>query len=170
MRMLTEKGTSKPRGMAFVQLGSEAHVQAALDLHQSEFSGRWINVERSKRVSANPDSSDRADPASSKEADRGLSVFVGQLPYDINADAIREHFENSGVEGVTAVKMLSEKVTNKKGMAFVHLRDEESVLDALKLHDSQLGGRRIVVERSSKQEAKQKAAQASGEEEEPEEQ
>lgn len=175
VRMLTEKGTNKTqngtnksKGMAFVQLGSEAHVQAALDLHQSELNGRWINVERSKRVSANPNGSDIAEPSASKEADRSLSVFVGQLPYGINVDSIREHFENSGVEGVTKVKMLSEKVTNRKGMAFVHLRDEESVLDALKLHDSQLGGRRIVVERSSKTEAKEKAAQASGDNQEPE--
>jgi len=168
VRMLTEEGTKKSKGMAFVQLGSEAHVEAALDLHQSELSGRWINVERSKRVSANPTESDIAEPSASKEADRGLSVFVGQLPYSIDVDAIREHFENSGVEGVTKVKMLSEKGTNRKGMAFVHLRDEESVLDALKLHDSQLGGRRIVVERSSKTEAKERAAQASGDNEEPE--
>lgn len=170
VRMLTEKGTNKARGMAFVQLISEEDVSTAVGLHKSELEGRWINVERSSRRSLYQESSDIGGDAASAQVNPDLSVFVGQLPYSATEESIREHFESSGVKGVSRVKLLSEKVTNKKGMAFVHLSDEDGVLDALKLHESDLGGRRLVVERSSKKEAKQRAAQAAGDEEQPEEQ
>jgi len=170
VRILTEKGTSKARGIAFVQLISEEDVSTALGLHQSELQGRWINVERSSRKSLYQESSDIGGDAASAQVNPDLSVFVGQLPYSATEESIREHFENSGVKGVSRVKLLSEKVSNKKGMAFVQLCDEDGVRDALKLHESDLGGRRLVVERSSKQEAKQRAAQAVDDEQQPEEQ
>merc|ERR1712232_1448130 len=125
--------------------------------------------ERSSRKSLYQEGSDRGD-APSAQVNPHLSVFVGQLPHSATAESIRVHFENSGVEGVSRVKLLSEKVTNKKGMAFVQLSGEDGVLDALKLHKSDLGGRSLVVERSSKKEAKQRAAQAAGDEQQPEEQ
>mmetsp|Transcript_105973 Transcript_105973/g.167292 ORF Transcript_105973/g.167292 Transcript_105973/m.167292 type:complete len:316 (+) Transcript_105973:52-999(+) len=151
VRMLTDKTTNKSRGMAFVQFSSEEDVLAALQLHQSELCGRWINVERSsvKSASEKPAKlSKRSDAAADGKIDRALSVFVAKLPYSATAKSIREHFEAAGVEGVVAVKMLSEKVTNKKGMAFVQLSSEEGVSAALELHESQFGSRSIVVERS----------------------
>merc|ERR1712178_434344 len=72
VRMLTEKGTNKPRGMAFVQLSSEDDVLTALKLHQSEFQGRWINVERSSR-STKQQGSDEVHHIDG-EVDRSLSV------------------------------------------------------------------------------------------------
>lgn len=151
VRMLTDKTTNKSRGMAFVQFSSEEDVLAALQLHQSELCGRWINVERSsiKSASEKPAKlSKRSDAAADGKIDRALSVFVAKLPYSATAKSIREHFEGAGVEGVVAVKILSEKVTNKKGMAFVQLSSEEGVSAALELHESQFGSRSIVVERS----------------------
>jgi len=156
VRLLTEKGTNKSRGMAFVQLASEEDVSAALGLHQSELDGRWINVERSvgKRKRAHEAGMDKKP-----KVDRALSVFVAQLPYSADADSIREHFENAGVEGVVSVKTLSEKGTNKKGMAFVQLASEAGVSAALKLHQSDFAGRSINVERSGKKEAKHEDAE-----------
>ena len=49
--MLSESGTNK-KGMAFLQLSSEEDVVAALELHQSKFGGRSINVERSTKKQA----------------------------------------------------------------------------------------------------------------------
>lgn len=158
VRMLTDKTTNKSRGMAFVQFTSEEDLLAALKLHQSELCGRWINVERS--VKGGNDKTSKASKRSEVKGkiNRSLSVFVAKLPYNATAKSIREHFENAGVNGVVSVKMLSEKVTNKKGMAFVQLSSEESVSAAIELHDSQFDGRRIIVERS-------KASQEDGDDE-----
>eukprot|EP00929_Paragymnodinium_shiwhaense_P030088 TRINITY_DN17106_c0_g1_i1.p1 TRINITY_DN17106_c0_g1~~TRINITY_DN17106_c0_g1_i1.p1 ORF type:complete len:823 (+),score=190.67 TRINITY_DN17106_c0_g1_i1:95-2563(+) len=46
IRLLTDKETGKSRGMAFVQLTSEADVAAALQLDKTTFKGRTITVER----------------------------------------------------------------------------------------------------------------------------
>merc|ERR1712070_257333 len=77
-----------------------------------------------------------------------------QLPFSATAATIQEHFENEGVTGITGVKLISEKGTNKRGMAFVQFSSDAGVQAALELNESQFGGRRIVVERSSKSETK----------------
>lgn len=47
VRLLTQKGSNKPKGTAFVQLTSESDVHTALRvLHKSMLDGRRINVER----------------------------------------------------------------------------------------------------------------------------
>jgi len=171
VRMLTEKATKKSRGMAFVQLASEEDVVSALTLNQSELSGRWINVERSTRGATKEERVNRelmkGDGGIDEKPkdDHSLSVFVAKLPYTADEKSIREHFENGGVKGVVKVRMLSERGTNRKGMAFVQLSDEDGVTAALELNESEIGNRYIVVERSSKGEAKEKAAAVTEKEE-----
>ena len=46
MRLLTQKGTNKSRGMAFVELPDEFAVTRALRIHHQMLDGRQINVER----------------------------------------------------------------------------------------------------------------------------
>lgn len=170
VRMLTEKSTNKSRGMAFVQLASQEDLLAALDLHQSEFCGRWINVERSSKTTIKQEIADSTETSVDKnqKVDQSLSVFVAQLPFTADQKSVRGYFEKSGVD-VVSVKMLSEKGTNKKGMAFVQLASEDEVLAALELHQSQFSKNRwINVERSSKTEAKRRAAEGADENDEAE--
>ena len=46
VRLLTQKGTNKSRGMAFVELPDEFAVTRALRIHHQMLDGRQINVER----------------------------------------------------------------------------------------------------------------------------
>merc|ERR1711870_53416 len=135
-------------------MGNEEDVEAALALHQSELNGRWINVERSGK-SSKKQNGDAAD--GKKVVDKHLSVFVAQLPFKADENSIRKYFEEGGVKGIVGVRMLSEKGTNKKGMAFVRLSDEKGVQAAVELNECQFENRWIRVERSSKQEAKHRA-------------
>lgn len=138
--------------MAFVQLASEKDVLAALKLHQSELNGRWINVERTGKKSSYTAKKDSS-------FDRSLSVFVAQLPFSADRDSIRQHFESSGVKGIVDVKMFSEKGTNKRGMAFVQLSTNKGVKAALELDGSEFGSRQIRVEKSSKKDGNDEAAE-----------
>merc|ERR1712232_814110 len=100
--------------MAFVQLASPSDVEAALKLHQSELDGRWINVERceEKTTMEGSEKGDSVGPSAKKAVmDPALSVFVAQLPYSADVDAVRQFFEEAGVEGVLGVKMISENNT-----------------------------------------------------------
>ena len=78
----------------------------------------------------------------------GWRVFVGQLPFYLENDKIiRKHFEKCKVK---AVRMLSDKKTKKfRGIAFLELEDKESLVQALTLHQSRLGHKKINVEISS---------------------
>eukprot|EP00128_Syssomonas_multiformis_P007173 Colp12_sorted_trinity150504_noHs@18500 len=76
-------------------------------------------------------------------------LFVGQLPYDVTVEQIKEHFAKHGA-GDIAVRMLTDKNTGKsKGMAFIDVATEEAAAKALAVHHSKLSGRRINVEKSS---------------------
>lgn len=160
VRILTERETDKSRGMAFVTLNSEEDLQAALNLHQSELNGRWINVERSGKSPKRKDIELTSITSGGPSApDKNMSVFVAQLPFKADESSIRKYFEDAGVQGIVGVRMLSEKGTNKKGMAFVRLSDEKGVQAAIKLNESQFDNRWIRVERSGKKEAQSRAAE-----------
>ena len=80
----------------------------------------------------------------------GWRVFVGQLPFYLENDKIiRKHFQEVGCK-IKAVRMLSDKKTKKfRGIAFLELEDKESLVQALTLHQSRLGHKKINVEISS---------------------
>jgi RNA recognition motif-containing protein len=88
--------------------------------------------------------------ADSTDGTSGWRVFVGQLPFYLTDDrCIRKHFAQAGCD-VAGVRMLSDKTTKKfRGVAFVELSDKESLAAALKLHQSRLGHKKIVVELSA---------------------
>lgn len=45
VRLLTEKGSGKSRGIAFLELASSTELQACLKLHHSVLNGKRLNVE-----------------------------------------------------------------------------------------------------------------------------
>ncbi|XP_024145617.1 RNA-binding protein 34 isoform X2 [Oryzias melastigma] len=83
--------------------------------------------------------------------DHKRSVFVGNLPFDINEQAFRKHFETCGaVEGVRLVRDQNSGLG--KGFGYVLFESADSVELALELNASKLEGRSIRVKRSVKKE------------------
>uniref|UniRef100_A0A3Q0SBE1 RNA binding motif protein 34 n=1 Tax=Amphilophus citrinellus TaxID=61819 RepID=A0A3Q0SBE1_AMPCI len=92
---------------------------------------------------------DRVTDGSSHDHKR--SVFVGNLPFDINELAFRRHFEECGT--VEAVRLVRDKNSGLgKGFGYVLFESADSVQLALKLEGSKLEGRSIRVKRSMKKE------------------
>ncbi|NWI29761.1 RBM34 protein, partial [Sula dactylatra] len=89
----------------------------------------------------------RVDIASKNSShDNKRSVFLGNLSYDINDDAVREHFSVCG--GVVAVRIVRDRKTGLgKGFGYVLFENTDAVHLALKLNDSVLMGRKIRVKR-----------------------
>merc|ERR1712125_91207 len=101
-------------------------------------------------------------PSSQEKTIKDFVVFVGQLPFDVGADSVKSHFLDNGISRCS-VRMLTDKKTQKsRGMAFVTLYNEEDVEAALALHQSELNGRWINVERSGKTSKKQNGDAADG--------
>ena len=77
----------------------------------------------------------------------GKKLFVGNLPYTVNDDQIREHFANAGVGTVETATVIMDKFTGRsKGFGFVEMSsDEEAAAAVSKINGTDLGGRAIVV-------------------------
>lgn len=73
-------------------------------------------------------------------------LFVGNLPYDIKKEQVREHF-NSIKEGLKDIRLITDKKTGKgNGFAFIELTDSVAYKAALKLNKRKMGERVIRVE------------------------
>ncbi|TPX57264.1 hypothetical protein PhCBS80983_g03932 [Powellomyces hirtus] len=89
---------------------------------------------------------DKAAREKNEKHEYKRSVFVGALPFDISEEKVWEFFAQCGdVEGVRVVR---DKATNVgKGIGYVLFKDKACVALAMKLHGSDLAGRKIRVNR-----------------------
>lgn len=77
-----------------------------------------------------------------------MEIFVGNLPFDITEQEIRDKFAECGA--VSNVKMLMDKFSGRfRGIAFVSMDDEQQAQTAIETLDGvELGGRPMKVDRS----------------------
>ncbi|XP_035515573.1 RNA-binding protein 34 [Morone saxatilis] len=88
--------------------------------------------------------------------DHKRSVFVGNLSFEINELAFRQHFEQCGA--VEAVRLVRDQNSGLgKGFGYVLFKSPDSVQLALELDGSKLEGRSIRVKRSVKKEKQKKS-------------
>ena len=76
----------------------------------------------------------------------GTRLYVGNLPYDVDDDSIKQFFESGGRE-VRQVKIVTDRDTGRpRGFAFVEMADDGQAQSAInELNGQSLGGRTIVV-------------------------
>lgn len=97
-------------------------------------------------------------------------VFIGQLPYDITEEDLRNHLYSENIMNIKSIRMINNKETKEfKGMAFVELNDSYELQKTLFLHHTFINGRRINVEKTvggrNKQDRYQKIEQLKQEQE-----
>lgn len=74
-----------------------------------------------------------------------MKLFVGNLPFSITEDKLKEIFEQYGE--ITSLKLITDRETGKsRGFAFVEFADKDSANKAIKEYNGQtLDGRSVVV-------------------------
>ncbi len=99
---------------------------------------------------------DKTDKDKNKEKKIPYILFVGQLSYQTTKDELFNHVkEELGKEHkitpeTVRVRMLTDPKTKKsRGMAFLETNDPDLMYACLKLHQTNIGDRRINVERSA---------------------
>jgi len=72
-------------------------------------------------------------------------LFVGSLPWSVNDEQLKTAFEAHG--NVVSAKVVMDRTTGRsRGFGFVEMGSTDDAQKAIKaLHDSELGGRNIVV-------------------------
>jgi RNA recognition motif-containing protein len=75
----------------------------------------------------------------------GRKLYVGNLPYSISEDELRELFTRSGA--VDTVNVVRDNATGRaRGFAFVEMVSDADAQKAITdLHETQLGGRTLAV-------------------------
>ncbi len=73
-------------------------------------------------------------------------LFVSSLPYNITDADLAELFSGYGTVLSAKVILDRDNGNRSKGFGFVELEDDEEAMRAIaELHDSEVGGRRIIV-------------------------
>jgi RNA recognition motif-containing protein len=77
-----------------------------------------------------------------------MNIYVGNLPYTVVEEDLREIFEEYGE--VASVKIINDKLTGRsKGFGFVEMDDDDEAKKAIEeLNNADLSGRNIKVNES----------------------
>ncbi|MFW5755529.1 MAG: RNA recognition motif domain-containing protein [Tangfeifania sp.] len=77
-----------------------------------------------------------------------MNIYVGNLPYSVVEEDLREIFEEYGE--VASVKIINDKLTGRsKGFGFVEMDDDDEARKAIEeLNNADLSGRNIKVNES----------------------
>lgn len=89
----------------------------------------------------------RVDSAGEKQIDYEQTIFVGNLPYNIAEEEIREHFKSCGE--IVNVRCLRDSKTHEgRGIGYVHFKTKEGFLKSLEMNKSSLKNRVIRVKKA----------------------
>ena len=107
-RVVTEKGTGRSRGFGYVDFTDPEFATKAYEAMQGqELDGRALNLDyaNARPAEANPQNraADRAKKHGDTVSPESDTLFVGNLPFDIDQEAVREFFAE--VSEVASVRL-----------------------------------------------------------------
>lgn len=143
VRMPRYQDSGKPRGYAHVVFDSASSIPKALELDGKYLFGRYLTV----RVAETPRTVELAlkEKASVKKAVKGCrTVYIKQLPYDVEESTIRAALESCGT--ITSVRLPVWNHTKKlKGFGYVEFSTEGEAMVAAKRSGMKVGGRMVLI-------------------------
>ncbi|KAL2212401.1 RNA-binding domain-containing protein [Sarocladium strictum] len=140
-RVVMDKHTGRSRGFGYVDFGtSEACVTAYEAMQGKEIDGRAINLDyaNARTAEANPRerANDRANTYGDTLSPETDTLFVGNLPFDVDQETVREFFGD--VAEVASIRLPTDMETgNLKGFGYVSFN---SVEDAKAVLTAKTGG------------------------------
>ena len=127
---------------AYVVFSSEESVLRAVEADGLEFEERHLRLDRVGKYRGVAGMGDGLFDAS-------LSLFLGNMPWDADEEALRGKFdellrEGHGDGAVKGVRIIRDRETMKgKGFGYVLFRSKAIVADALRLDGLKFGGRKL---------------------------
>lgn len=148
-----ERGTSRPRGFGFVTLSTrQAAEDAIAKMDQSQLDGRTIRVNESRPRGEGPGARRSNEPgtgpggygAFNPQGREDVKLYVGNLSFDTNEEAVRSMFEQYGT--VSDCFLPSDRDTGRpRGFAFVTMPAKEAETACNKVNGMELDGRTVRV-------------------------
>jgi nucleolin len=126
-------------GSAIIDFSSTDDAAAAIELNGNDFQGRWLSIKYST-----PKAITGPREPSKKEAGC-MTVFIGNLPWDVDEDTIREVFGECGE--IASVRFSTDRETGDfKGYGHVEFTQTEATDKAVALAGTEIMGRAVRVD------------------------
>mmetsp|Transcript_45811 Transcript_45811/g.108668 ORF Transcript_45811/g.108668 Transcript_45811/m.108668 type:complete len:422 (-) Transcript_45811:94-1359(-) len=127
--------TARETCNAYVVFDKAEDAVKALDMHGTTMDGHRLKV-------------DKAAGGGSAYNSR-LSVFIGNMPFNAEEEALRQHFAACG--DISNVRLVRDSKSNLgKGFGYVTFADADQVMKAVALHGSKFSGRVLRVYRAAR--------------------
>lgn len=157
--LLYDKWTWESKGIAFITLGDQSSVKAALELDGTCLQGYVI------RVNLAADKAEKGKGKGEGKAGKGkgkakapvlaladkprnsLGLMARGLSFEVTEDDLRATFADCG-SGPSRVRLLVDKAGQSKGKAFIDFQDETSLQQAVAKNETILKGRALRLEYS----------------------
>ncbi|RLN58508.1 hypothetical protein BBJ28_00006910 [Nothophytophthora sp. Chile5] len=145
VRMPRYQDSGKPRGYAHVVFEDEAALQKALKLDGKYLFSRYLSVRRAEAPrSAELALKEQSQNATKKAVKGCRTVFIKQLPYDVEEDAVRAALASCGT--ITSVRLPFWNHTKKlKGFGYVEFSSEDEALAASRRSGMKIGDRMVLI-------------------------
>ncbi|KAH7290814.1 hypothetical protein KP509_30G065200 [Ceratopteris richardii] len=128
--------TQRFKGFAFITFETDAAATDALSLDGVNMGGRLIKVERARMGG-------RVLRAPPKREPGCLSVYIGNLSWDVKVPDIKRFFKGCAIDNVRLA--YDRQTGNFRGYGHVDFSDEESLEKAINMDQKQLLGRPVKV-------------------------
>ncbi|KAE9002513.1 hypothetical protein PR001_g18232 [Phytophthora rubi] len=145
VRMPRYQDSGKPRGYAHVVFDDEATLSKALKLDGQYLFNRYLSVRRAEAPRAVEMALKEKNQNTNKKAVKGCrTVFIKQLPYEVEEDTIREALASCGT--ITSVRLPIWNHTKKlKGFGYVEFSSEDEALAAARRSGMKIGDRMVLI-------------------------
>lgn len=143
-----EHGTDRLRGFGFVTIDGRTNAEEAINkLDSTELDNRTIRVNESRPKGEGPGGrgggAARGGPFNA-EGNKDVKMYVGNLSFDTNEDAVRGVFEKLGP--VTDCFLPTDRSTGRvRGFAFVTMAAEHAEKACNELNGTELDGRTLKI-------------------------
>ncbi|CAH0481719.1 unnamed protein product [Peronospora belbahrii] len=145
VRLARYQDSGKPRGYAHVMFDNETATEKALELDGKHLFGRYLSIRRAETPRAVEMALKEKNQNATKTAVKGCrTVYIKQLPYEVEEDIIREALSSCGT--ITSVRLPIWKHTQKlKGFGYVEFSSEDEALAAARRSGMKIGDRMVLI-------------------------
>ncbi|KAI9987861.1 hypothetical protein PInf_024116 [Phytophthora infestans] len=145
VRMPRYQDSGKPRGYAHVVFDDEAALEKALELDGQYLFNRYLSIRRAEAPRAVEMALKEKTQNATKKAVKGCrTVYIKQLPYEVEEDTIRQALASCGT--ITSVRLPIWNHTKKlKGFGYVEFSSEDEALAAARRSGMKIGDRMVLI-------------------------
>ncbi|ETP15485.1 hypothetical protein F441_09766 [Phytophthora nicotianae CJ01A1] len=145
VRMPRYQDSGKPRGYAHVVFDDETALKKALKLDGKYLFNRYLSISRAEAPRAVEMALKEKNQNATKKAIKGCrTVYIKQLPYEVEEDTIRQALASCGT--ISSVRLPIWNHTKKlKGFGYVEFSSEDEALAAARRSGMKIGDRMVLI-------------------------